>query len=271
MAKRLGDIIQSVTDRIPKGNPVEPKGPPADVCPLCGGAGWLRMEAPVGDPNFGRLVPCDCRMAETEEQSRRELEERSNLEAFSSNTFDRFDPGAHPAVKRAFGISQEYARNPNGWLLLSGSVGTGKTHLAAAIANESIHVHRLKSMFMNVPDLLDYLRETFNPKSEVTYDERFETIRSVPLLVLDDLGTENATSWAREKLYQIINHRYNAQLPTVITTNQSLEHVDERIRSRMSDVRLVKLVVLDAPDYRSGGQTPASRGRPRSAHSGSRR
>ncbi len=265
MAKRLGEILQHVTDRIPTGN-FAPKTPAPEVCPICRDAGFLRMEAPVGDPNFGRLVPCDCRMAETEEHTRRELEALSNMEAFSDKTFERFDVTTHPAAKRAFDEARRFSDEMTGWLLLSGDCGGGKTHLAAAIANEAIREKLVKTMFMNVPDLLDYLREAFNPKSEVTYDERFEMVRSVPLLVLDDLGTENATTWAREKLYQIVNHRYNAQLPTVITTNQSLDLVEPRIRSRVSDVSLVRHVYLDAPDYRRRGQAPPSRQRPRTGY-----
>jgi DNA replication protein DnaC len=263
MARRLGDILQQLADRIPTGA-TAPRRPQPDVCASCGGAGFLRMDVPVGDPRFGLLVPCECRMAETEEQSRRELEALSNMEAFSEKTFESFDGGVHPAAKRACDLCKQYAEAPSGWLLLMGPCGSGKTHLAAAIANDTIRVRRLKSLFMIVPDLLDHLREAFNPKSEVTYDERFETIRSVPLLVLDDLGTENATTWAREKLFQIVNHRYNAQLPTVITTNQDLETVDERIRSRMSDVSLVRPIVLDAPDYRRRGQPLPARSRGRS-------
>lgn len=260
MAKKLGEILQQVSDRIPTnrdGNPAgnQPKRPTPEVCAICRGAGFLRMAAPVGDPNFGRLVPCDCRMIEIEDQHRRELESLSNMDTFSEKRFDRFED-SHASASKAFGQAREYADTLSGWLLLSGSVGSGKTHLAASIANEAIAEKRVKTMFMIVPDLLDYLREAFNPKSEVTYDERFETIRSVPLLVLDDLGTENATTWAREKLFQIINHRYNAQLPTVITTNQELESIEERIRSRISDVSLVKHVRMEAPDYRRRGQPP---------------
>lgn len=84
-----------------------------------------------------------------------------------------------------------------------------------------------------MPDLLDHLRATFGPSSEVAYDERFELVRNVALLVLDDLGTESATAWAREKLYQIINHRYNLELPTIITSNRPLDSLDQRIVSRM--------------------------------------
>ena len=91
-------------------------------------------------------------------------------------------------------------------------------------------------LFTIVPDLLDHLRSTFGPSSEVEYDERFETIRDVALLVLDDLGTENTTAWAREKIYQIINHRYNYQLPTVMTTNVWPHGIEPRVASRLAEV-----------------------------------
>ena len=258
MAKRIGDILPHIKDRIPVGVVVT-RHEVAPVCEVCGGVGWLRLDAPVGDPNFGRLVPCDCRLAEVEDTMRRELEDASNLEAFATKTFDRMEPSVHENVRAALAVARDYARDPNGWLFLTGPCGSGKTHLAAAVANESIRQRRVQSLFMIVPDLLDYLRETYNPHSEVTYDQRFEKIRSVSLLVLDDLGTENATTWAREKLFQIINHRYNTRLPTVITTNQDLESVDERIRSRISDRDLVKHVVLEAPDYRRRSEPPGRR------------
>jgi DNA replication protein DnaC len=60
-------------------------------------------------------------------------------------------------------------------------------------------------------------------------------VKSAALLVLDDLGTESATAWAREKLYQLFNHRYNARLPTVITTAVPIEQLDPRLASRMLD------------------------------------
>ncbi len=85
--------------------------------------------------------------------------------------------------------------------------GCGKTHLGAAIANYRAS-EGFSPMFIVVPDLLDHLRSTFNPSSETSYDRRFEEVRSAPLLVLDDLGTQAATPWVKEKLYQLFNYRY---------------------------------------------------------------
>ena len=71
-----------------------------------------------------------------------------------------------------------------------------------------------------MPDLLDHLRSSYSPSSEMSL-RRAASSRCAtrPVLILDDLGTQNATPWAQEKLFQIINHRYNAQLPTIVTTN----------------------------------------------------
>jgi DNA replication protein DnaC len=68
----------------------------------------------------------------------------------------------------------------------------------------------------------------------------------------DDRGTESATPWAREKLYQIINHRYVAKLPTVITTSVSPDDLDPRIRTRILDETRCLIFPLIAPSYRGG-------------------
>ena len=77
-------------------------------------------------------------------------------------------------------------------------------------------------------------------------------MREAEVLILDDLGAESATSWAMEKLFQLLNYRYNACLATVITTNKTnLEGISPRVRSRMHDRRLVKMIdMADAQDFR---------------------
>ena len=167
-------------------------------------------------------------------------------------------------LRRASELCQEFAQQPEGWLVLTGEYGCGKTHLAAAIANERATVGQ-PALFIVVPDLLDHLRATFGPTSQTRFDKLFEEVRTAPLLVLDDLGTESASPWAREKLYQLFNYRYNARLPTVITVAQTrpdanpLDDMDPRIRTRILDLGLCTIFAILAPSYRGSPQRRAAR------------
>ncbi len=230
-----------------------------EVCPLCGGLGYVRENVPVGHPHFGRLFPCRCKLAEIERQRLDRLRALSNLEHLAHMTFDSFLPegyGLPPDraanLREAFDLACQYADNPQGWLVLFGGYGCGKTHLAAAIANRVLE-RGLPVLFVVVPDLLDHLRAAFGPNSPVRYDERFDEVRTAPLLILDDLGTQSSTPWAQEKLFQILNYRYNARLPTVVTSNQSPEEIDLRLRSRLFDPDLATIITILAPDFRRSG------------------
>lgn len=226
--------------------------------PVCGGVGYLRRDVEVGHPQFGRLVRCPRREGEDDNRKYEELQRLSNLRQFGTSTFSTFDPDV-PGTREAYLGALEYNEGwEPPWLVLSGPCGCGKTHLAAAVANASLD--RLTVLFAVVPDLLDTLRAAFAPHAESTFDDRFNAIREVGMLVLDDLGTENTTDWAREKLFQIINYRMNEKLPLVITTNNVRSDkatgrfifggVDERIASRLSDVRMVHHYHMGAEDYR---------------------
>lgn len=228
-------------------------------CPYCGGLGYFVPDVGPDDPGFGRAITCTCRAAEQETARLQSLMRLSQIGTLSACTFDTFLPDGHGLtqarqrnLRMAFERARDYARHPVGWLVLKGGYGCGKTHLAAAIAN-----HRLSEgkpvLFVNTPDLLDHLRATFNPESTVSYDERFDQVRTAPLLILDDLGTQSNSEWAQEKLYQIFNYRYNAKLPTVITMNLELEAVEIRVRSRMVDPGLSQIIHIAAPDFRRAG------------------
>ncbi len=234
--------------------------PEADpACPICGGAGFLRRDVPVDHPDFGRAIPCQCKIRETEQADLDALRASSGLTHLTQMTFNSFRPdgiGLNPDKRKnlhqAYDSAREFAQSARGWLLLKGGYGCGKTHLAAAIANDRL-ARGQPVLFVVVPDLLDHLRAAFAPTSRVTYDDRFESLRSTPFLILDDLGTQSATAWAQEKLFQLLNFRYNAQLPTVITTNRELEEIDPRLRSRLTDISLCNIVTVLAPDFRQGG------------------
>src|SRR5947207_6425908 len=123
---------------------------PSRICPICGGAGRLRIDVPYGDPSFGKSVLCSCveeRQMSLRQQQRRQA---ANLDAFRESTFETFNTRL-PGVQEAFRESVEFAAHPQGWLLLVGPCGCGKTHLAAATANQ-----RLDSgatvYFTTVPD-----------------------------------------------------------------------------------------------------------------------
>lgn len=230
-----------------------------DVCLVCKGAGYLVKDVPFGHPDFGKLYPCQCKIEELDAKRLSDLRDLSQLGELSRMTFQSFKPEGiglnaekRENLRRAYERAKHFAQESVGWLILKGGYGCGKTHLAAAISNYRI-ANGQPVLFVVVPDLLDHLRATFAPTSQVSYDERFEEVRTAPLLILDDLGTQSATPWAQEKLYQILNYRYNARLPTIITTNRELEEIDLRLRSRLVDPDLAEIVTILAPDFRRSG------------------
>ena len=218
--------------------------------------GYLRADVPVGHPNFGRLEVCVCRQRDVSRQVRERLYSLSRLDELKELTFDTFQPRGRKglgemhanSLEMAFNQAYHYARSLNGWLLLQGGFGCGKTHLAASIANYAVEMG-VPTLFLTVPDLLDMLRFSFDSE-DTTFEGRFNEIRDASLLVLDDFGTQNATGWAQEKLFQVINYRYINRLPLVITTNLSLDEIEARIRSRLADPELVSAARINAPDYR---------------------
>lgn len=225
----------------------------AYACPTCRGAGWLRLDVSIDDPRFGQMIPCACKAKEIEEKKMRTLLEHSNLQALQDKTLDKFFP--NDEQQNAYNQARRFAENPEGWLVLLGSYGSGKTHLAAAIGNRRLELGE-PAVFIVVPDLLDHLRAAFSPESEITFDDLFESVRNAPLLILDDLGTQTTTAWANEKMFQILNHRYMMKLPTVITTNVPLDHLGDRLASRMVDGELSSVVAIDAADLRAARDRP---------------
>ena len=135
-----------------------------------------------------------------------------NFKTFRTNkkgSSDRVSENLEAALKTA----RVYANNPDGWLtFFSQNSGTGKTHLAMAIAN-----YRKKQgdrvLFAFVPELMDHLRSAFSPGSKLNSDNVFNEIKGCPLLILDDLGEERETDWVEDRLYQLIVHRHNHLLP----------------------------------------------------------
>lgn len=213
--------------------------------------------------------PCDCpeAMADQErEKARREAIEAeimrtrvaeitgaSGMSArFLRRTFEAFQPTAEN--QRGLRVCKQYAdnfrdkqpeHNPdpgrNG-LFITGPMGTGKTHLAAAIANQLMR-EGTAVICMTMIDLLERIRQTYEKQkpllpygtSEPSEAKLLHKYKTVPLLIIDDMGKEPATKWAVSKIYAIINARYEAYLPTIITTNYTDSELVRRLTPEDGD------------------------------------
>ena len=198
----------------------------------------------MGHPSFGKAVPCGCQRRDDDPSRAARLRRYSNMGPLSRVTFqatitsgNRSTTGDQDLFRQGYEHAKAYAEDPRGWLVLTGQSGSGKTHLAAAIANRVLESGR-PVFFIFVPDLLDHLRSAFAPSSDVSFDQLFEQVRSAPFLVLDDLGGHSSTPWAQEKLYQILNFRHSNRMPTVFTLGAPVEELDPRWQTRLTDTEI---------------------------------
>ena len=136
-------------------------------------------------------------------------------------------------------------------MFMTGGKGTGKTTLACAVLREAYDKHKVRGQFWPVIDLLDRYRRTFDADRAVeTVDAIDSQMHRIQLLVLDDYGAHKGTDWAEERLFALIDYRYRETLPTVITSNVGLMEVADRVRSRLTDVGVCRIVNFAGPDMR---------------------
>ena len=214
----------------------------------CDGTGWI----PVTYPDGSRAVrPCLCREQAIQRNRLERLFRECRIPVrFRGKTLDKTDRGLCP---KGFDVSAAYVRD---WekhrtdgrgLMLVGPVGCGKSHLLYAVLQELVR-RGVSGFGQTVPDLLDELRPG-NGDS----DEKLRLLREIQLLLLDDLGAQRDTEWVTERLFVILNARYNAMLPTLITSNLTLEELDKapgwkRITDRI--LEMCDVVRLDGPSHR---------------------
>jgi DNA replication protein DnaC len=212
------------------------EAPPDDVdlvCPRCKGAGWLRFDRQVGTADFARLIECSCglvadRRASTYRAASRIPAEYANLD------LDTF-----PDPRIAEDMRAWWSSLPTTWLVLVGELGVGKTGLAIGLVKRALADGR-PALFRSFVELLSDIRATYRTRDAAEPDEAdlMTALKTANVLALDDLGADRATGWSQDRLYEILNHRYNERRRTILTTSlgpDELEaHVGDRLVSRIN-------------------------------------
>jgi DNA replication protein DnaC len=237
------------------------------VCPRCHGAGFVRDDAWPGDPTFGKALPCVCQIPLIAARRYRQAQIISDAVP-PRVSFDEYNVTYNPealAAARdwAMGCASAPHTPPAGspvrgeragsrqdgwspWLLLRGGYGTGKTYLLTAAFYALLDAGR-QPIYTVSPLLLDSLREGIQSGD---YSERFYAVKDCPALILDDLGAESPTAWAREALYKVVDYRYRLGLPLAVATNCAVEQLEPRVADRLHDSRLSRVVRLSGPSWR---------------------
>ena len=225
-------------------------------CAKCTKEGYETLECKVFNISFWNNNIFESTLECDKAKKYMRLEEISRMTMFAgiskrfmNRKFDAFN--VTKDNKKAFEVAKRYADKypiSNG-LLITGTCGTGKTHLAVAILH-AILDKGYPGLFVTVPDLLAEIRKSYNTDHD---SEKIQKVKSAKFLVLDDLGAEKTTDWVQEQLYMIINYRYEYELPTVITSNLDIGQLSQKIGERTTS-RLLEMcygVKLNGEDYRA--------------------
>ena len=126
-------------------------------------------------------------------------------------------------------------------LILVGNNGVGKTHLACSIANELIE-NGIPVIYGTLINLLAELRNSYDTENNISEMEIIKLYKNVDLLIIDDLGKEKPGEWGLEKVFTIINSRYENNLPVIITTNYNQNSLLERL-SLNGEIETAKSII----------------------------
>ena len=252
-------------------------------CERCRGTGFEIASVPGPDGKDVEVARrCSCAAADAVNVADRLLQSLRIPPRYEHCTFLTFEIGEgstaltkdarYMVMRYCGGYAQRGSESANDkglGLLFTGGNGSGKTHLAVATLRELAETHGVRGQFWDYHELMREIRNSYNPATALTEYELLEPIIELELLLLDDLGAWKMTDWMNDTLFYILNRRYIARRPTLITTNypdrdvspRDLEKADTtmrreylvdrigyRLRSRLLEACTV--VRLDGPDRR---------------------
>lgn len=195
--------------------------------------------------------PCTCRDTFEGLVARANFPPRWTATTLADVRWDLIQPESVRTGIQTYAEHLEAYLGTNLGLVLSGPVGCGKTHLAIGIGKLACAL-AYTVCFVSVPEWFQALRESYTDARQTRERALIQPLREADLLILDDVGAERTNDWVRERLYLVVNHRSVYQLPTIVTTNESLTDLDQvlgkRTLSRLCGDALV--FTLAGEDYR---------------------
>jgi DNA replication protein DnaC len=214
-----------------------------EACPECGGRGWIV----VPDGGAGTARACLCRQKDVVPKliAGAGIPERYRLCRISNFQVASPSSEVRNQLLRARTIAQRYVDEflrEDGFsktgLIFTGPPGGGKTHLAVGVLVELIELYRISGRFVELNALINQIQGTFSQAAPETTQSVLNPVLDAPLLVLDELGTQQTTAWVQDILYLIINTRYTRRLPTIFTTNYRLNILQEAASKLKTDDKL---------------------------------
>lgn len=225
-------------------------------CDTCGGLGFVRADVPFGHPDFGKAIPCTCAVRRAAEAVAGKYwnEVPQHYQEFDINSFPRSDEGKSDAFQAACAFLREYPADYS--LFFTGAPGTGKTGLGLSII-KSLRKRGACVVYVNVPQMFEELRKGFNEDNGAGYDRRFETLQTVELLMLDDIGVPRYTEWGLEKIYILIDARFRAHRTCIFTSDLPADKFRDKLGYRISSriLEYCRVVTVGGVDLRARGQS----------------
>jgi len=216
-------------------------------CSLCQDAKFVRISLPIDDAEFGKAVPCECSINETHEQTVSKLLEFSrinNLDNLDFETIIRNQLLTSMHSKSLINEAETFMSNSKSFLLIQGSSGSGKTIFSSAIVNEYIS-KKTPVLFYNSNELFEEMFALID-KDKDHYNNFFNKLKNIKVLVIDDLVLEHVSKWAMEKFLQIVIYRFDHDMKTVINYINLPDDLDERALTRFQDENKSDLIILDS-------------------------
>lgn len=249
-------ILDEARRRVRPGAPPGASAPPS--CTTCGGAEYVdNGVSDPADPGFGGMMLCpSCGQGVVEKRVAR-VTKGTSMERQKDKTFARFIARADQRI--AYEQARRFARDPKGLLVLTGSTGTGKSHLCAATVldvAQNLNSRVGVPLYYTAQEMLSGIKRAMRANSKsrdeggLDADDLIDVLKEVGLLVIDEWGRQHATDWAQETLFDILGARYDAGRATMIATNLRLRDFEAALQSRLCDTESSVVVVMRGVDAR---------------------